>query len=257
MRVEDDRSGMRRLKSIDRAFDIVHLLWRLDGATPTTVADHLDVSVSTAHDYLQSLAATGYVTNDEGEYALGYAFLAMGSRLQRRNRLFHVARPELRELADDTGELANVGIAEGDDWVLLHNEVGSRGLELGDYPGLRTAFHTHAAGKVVLAHFPEERRDELLAGDLEAVTAETTTDPDALREELATIREEGVAIDRDGQVVGIGVVAAPLLADEEILGSLAVVCPSGRLADEADRERLRRTVREAADTVMINYRYSG
>lgn len=248
---------MNQLKSVRRAFDIVDLLWQLDGATPTAVSERLDIPLSTAHDYLQSLAATEYVTGEDGVYRLGYAFLSMGSRLQRRNRLFHVSQQELRSVADETGETANVSVTEGDEWVILHNESGSRGFNLGHYPGLKTPLHTHAAGKVILANLPVDRRESILDAGLERMTAETVTDPDELRSELATIRERGVAVDRDEQVVGMGVVAAPLIGDGDVLGAIAVVCPSGHLDEPAHRTELSQRIREAADTVLINYQYGG
>lgn len=246
---------MAQLKTVRRVFRLLDLLWQLDGGTPSEIATRLDVPVSTAHDYLQSLESTGYVTTEAGVYRLSYRFLAMGSRLQRRSKLFHVARPEVGTLAEETGEIANVSVEEDGQWVLLHHESGHRGLNLGIYPGLRTPLHTHAAGKVILAHLPDGRREAVLDAGLERRTSETITDVAMLESELSTVRERGYAVDADEQVAGMGVVAAPLVTDGDVLGAMAVVCPSSRLTDETYRTELTRKIREATDAVIINYQY--
>lgn len=246
---------MAQLKSIQRAFELIDLLWQMDGGTPSEFAHRLEIPISTAHDYLQSLEATDYVVKEGGRYQLSYGFLSMGSRLQRRNKLYHVAKPEVRTLAEETGEIANVSVEEGDQWILLHDESGYRGLNLGIYPGLKTPLHTHAAGKVILAHLPAGRRSALIDRELEQMTSYTITDGTALKSELSTCRKRGYAIDTNEQVVGMGVVASPLLDSETILGAVAVVCPSSRLTDEDYRKELVRKTRESADSIVINYQY--
>jgi DNA-binding IclR family transcriptional regulator len=180
----------------------------------------------------------------------------MGGRLQYRSKLFHVANPVIQSLAEETGEMANVSLEEGGRWVVLYNESGDRALNLGVFPGLKTPLHTHAAGKVILANLPRNRRDSILEDGLEQVTDETITDPDKLRSEFSAIRERGHAFDMDEQIKGMGEIAAPLLDDTGVLGAVAVVCPSGRLADETYRDELTRKIKEATDSISINYQYS-
>lgn len=252
-----DRGGsVKQMKSIRRVFEIIDLLWQLDGGTPTNVANQLDIPLSTAHDYLQSLESTEYVTKEAGVYQLGYSFLSMGSRLQRRNRLFQVTQEELRLLAEETREVANVSVMEDDHWILLNSESGPRGLNLGTYPGLKTSLHTHAAGKVILANLPADRRESIITRGLERRTEHTITDPDELRARLETIRGQEYAVDKDEQVVGMGVVATPLISNGVVLGAIAVVCPSGRLDDADHQEYLVQKLREATDSILVNYQYS-
>jgi len=245
------------LKTVMRAFEVIDVLERRRSAGPSAVAAELDVSRATAHDYLTTLAETGYVVNDGGTYRVSYRFLGLGSRLKYRSALFDAARAPLRKLAAETGDLCQVGIEEDGEWVLLHNDGDTSTVDMGTYPGLRFGIHTQAAGKVMLAHLPDDRVDAIVdAHGLEAVTEHTVTDPDELRAELNRIEADGYAVDSDQQEVGVSIVAAPVLVQGEIVGTVSIACPTGRLQDGDYRESRIRSVVETADEVSLNYRYS-
>ena len=245
------------LKTIQRAFEIMDVLKEQKTVGVAELSRRLDVPKSTVHDYLRTLRSMGYVIKENGSYRLGFELLELGGQVKYRNRLFHVAKPELERLVDKTGELVSINVEERGRFVILHTEFGSESLRLGIYPGLKTPIHTHAGGKVILAHLEEESFREILdEHGLEARTEHTITDEDALRSELEVIRERGYGIDRNEQVVGMGAVAAPIRVGEEVLGSVGIVCPSDRLRDEEYREQLADEVQKSANIVSVNYQYA-
>ncbi|MBP1954679.1 DNA-binding IclR family transcriptional regulator [Halarchaeum rubridurum] len=246
--------GTGSLKTVERAFDVVDVLGRLGSAGPAAVADELDVTRSTAHDYLVSLAEAGYVSREDGTYRLGYRFLQRGSRVKYGEQFFRASRAPLADLASETGEIAQIGVEEAGEWVLVHAEHERRLACMGPYPGMRTPLHTHAGGKVLLASLPEARRDRLLADPLACRTEQTTTDAGALRRELERIAEDGYATDADEQSVGIGFVACPVTFDGTVLGSVSVACPSGRLKRPGYCGELEGQLNAIADEISINYR---
>lgn len=252
-------AGSDPLKTVETTFRVVEELWRLDGGGVTEIADRLDMPKSTAHDYLRSLARTGYAIRKDGRYRLSTKFLQIGGRLKWRMELFHVARPELARIAEETGEEANLTIAEDDRAVIVHAERGERSLNLGDYPGIHTPLHTHASGKAILAHLPSDRVDAIVEDGLERITEQTITEPAELRRELETIREQGYAFDTDEQVLGMGVVAAPIGGSdgEAVHGAVGVVCPTRRLEDESYVGELVDAARQASNVIDINYKYGG
>ena len=244
------------LGTVKRAFEVVELLWELHGATLADVTRQMDLPKSTVHDYLRTLEMAGYITQFEDTYQLSYRFLTTGGRLRNRSRFFQTARPEVKRLATETGELASIGIEEDGECVLLHAMRGEKSLELGIYPGLRVPMHAHATGKVLLAYLPDEYAEETVFDDgLEQVTEHTITDVDRLEEELATIREQGYAVDWDEQVLGMGTVSVPLLIENELTGAISISCPTGRIEEPEYRQQLIRHAREAANTVMVGYQY--
>ena len=136
---------MSGMKSVQRAFDVIDVLWKLDGAGPTEIANEMDIPRSTAHIYLQTLETTGYVVSTDGTYELGHAFLSMGSRIKHRNRIYMISRRPLKELADETGEVVTLVVEEAGEAVFLQRESGERAIELGLYAGLKTPLYSHAA----------------------------------------------------------------------------------------------------------------
>lgn len=251
--MSSDRSS---LTTIERAFEVMDLLWKLDGSGPTELAAHLDIPDSTVYEYLRSLSQTKYVVREKGEYRLSAYFLTVAGQMRSRNRLYQVSKPEMRRVADETGELIGLTIQDGGWAVVLHQEEGDQALSLGTYPGASTPLHTIAGGKAILAHLPDDQIDEILhEGELEARTEHSVTDPSELRAEFETIRRRGYALDWDEQVVGMGMVAAPILVEESILGSVGIVVPSRRIRDEGYREELIRTIEEMENTITVNYRY--
>lgn len=244
------------MQSVLQAFAVLEVLWNVNGAGPTEVARRMGIPKSTAHVHLRTLAETDYVVNDGGEYRLGYRFLTTGSRIKHRNRLFQAAERQLHELATTTGELVSLVVEEAGRSVILHRETGDRALELGIYSGMVTPLHTNATGKVMLAYLPDARTDDIIATDgLEPMTTDTITAEDALRDELEAVRERGYAVDWDQQVKGMGLIGAPILIDDRIEGAIGIVCPTGRITDEAYQDELLQHLRSTVDAITIKYRY--
>jgi len=247
--------GEAPIQAVERAFEVVRLLEQLDGSGPTEIADLMGIHKTTAYVYLQSLETCGFVYKQDGEYRLSYRFLSTGNRLRERDRIYQAARDEVTHLAAETGELPTLVVEESDRAVILHQQRGENSLELGTYPGMMLPMHTTASGKCLLAHLPDERIDAVVDGGLEAVTERTVTDVDDLRDRLDGVREEGYAVDFDQQVVGMGVIAAPILVDDRPVASLGIGCPSKRLQRASYREELLQTLFEAQDRISIKYRY--
>jgi len=245
------------LKTIQRAAEIMELLSKKECSGVADLSERMDMPKSTVHDYLKTLQTLGFVVNEDGTYRLGFRLLELGGEVKYRNRLYHVARPELERLAETTGEAVSVNVEECGRFVILHTEQGDESLQLGIYPGLAIPLHTHAAGKVMLAGFSQEKVDRIVdEHGLTQQTADTITDYDELMTELEQAREQGYAVDSNEQIVGMGVVAAPVEVENHIIGSIGIVCPTDRLEDDEFRRELVREVQKSANIVSVNYQYS-
>ncbi|WP_231187724.1 IclR family transcriptional regulator [Haladaptatus sp. DYF46] len=245
------------LKTVHRAFEIIEILWEQTSATTSDLAEQLDVPESTIYDYLQTLQSIGYITRTRGEHHLSYKPLTIGGRVKYRSRLFRVAQSELQQVVAETGEVADINVEDHGQAVILHYERGDQALDLGMYPGMRTPLHTHASGKAILAHLSENRVDEIIdRHGLVSMTDQTITNINSLKDELEEIREEGYAVDWDEQVSGMGIVAAPILVNDDILGAVGIIAPSDRVRDESYQSQLQQRIREASSSISINYQYS-
>ncbi|KDE57282.1 ArcR family transcriptional regulator [Halostagnicola sp. A56] len=249
-------SATPSLTSVQRAFDVIRLLWETNGAGPSEIASRMEIPKSTAHVYLRTLESTGYVVNRGGEYSLSYKFLSTGSRIKYRSRIYQVSKLELKRLTEATGELVTLVIEEAGRSVILHEEFEDQSLELGIYPGMTFPSHAHAPGKTILAHMSEERLEEVLeTRGLPQVTEQTITDRETLLAELADIREQGYAVDWDQQVDGMGLLAVPIVVEGTLKACLGIAVPTGRLKNESYQRTLLREAEESADTIRIKYRY--
>jgi len=103
-----------------------------------------------------------------------------------------------------------------------------------------------------------ERRDEILeAHGLPEWTRNTITDRDALTEELAQIRETGLAFDDEERVEGVRCVAAPVLDDaERPYGALTISASTRTLRGNAFREEYPELVSDTATSIQLQATYS-
>lgn len=205
------------IKSTALSFEIVEWIGERDGATLQAVVERFDKPKSTVHDHLQTLVRLGYLFRDRGAYYVSVRFLALGQKAQERSKLFQAGRTETEKLARTTGEHANLMVEENGRGVFLYKQKGQDSVSLDTYEGMTVALHTTAMGKAILAESSAERRDQIVdRHGLEAVTANTITDRDELRRELAEIRERGYAVDNEERITGIRCVAAPVTTDDGV-----------------------------------------
>lgn len=194
----------RRVKSVQRAFEIVDRLQALGGATPAELTEELDLSKSSVHNYLATLQMAGYVVNDNGRYRLGLRFLTHGvaaKNARTESRTIHMSIRSTAEaleqpvwwVAEELGRGYFLEYAAPDGVESPYGNVGKRSY-----------LHTHALGKAILATSSDEyvRRVADHHG-LPERTRRTTTDIDALQTELEAIRERGFAVSEGEAVLGV------------------------------------------------------
>jgi DNA-binding IclR family transcriptional regulator len=89
--------------------------------------------------------------------------------------------------------------------------------------------------------------ERVLAGELRGLTPTTIVDPQRLMDEIAGIRDEGVAYDDEEATPGLSCVAVPILGyGNKVLAALSVSTVTGRLDTRAQAPNLRRIATEAA-----------
>ncbi|WP_255197570.1 IclR family transcriptional regulator [Halorarius litoreus] len=244
------------VKTTEVAFDVVEALLELEGARFTDLVDHMDMPKSTLHDHLRTLESMGVVVKSDNIYRVGSRFLELGARARKQQPIYEAGRPEVEDLAKETGEHASLSIEERGRAVLLHVAKGTNAVNLDAYAGRPTPLHANAAGKVMLAHLPEERIDEIIEDHgLAAYTTYTITDPAVLKEELETIREQRYATDTNELVEGVKGVAAPILDRGAVVGAIAVGGPANRMRGERFDETLPDLLLSASNIIELNLTY--
>jgi IclR family pca regulon transcriptional regulator len=177
----------------------------------------LNLSRSTAHRYIATLARLGYLQQDPDSkrYRLGPRVLDLGFSAINSMDLREVAAPHLRQLSDETQHTVNLAILDGS-WVVYIERCrtalpGQRDIDLNLHVGARLPAYCTAMGKAILAFVAEDRREEIIASiDFVQRGPNTITSQGAFRDELARIRELGVAVNDEELAYGLRSIAAPI-----------------------------------------------
>jgi DNA-binding IclR family transcriptional regulator len=111
--------------------------------------------------------------------------------------------------------------------------------------GNRFPLHATAAGKVLLAHQPEERVDRIIEKwGLPKITSNTITDKNELRAELEQIREGGIAVNDEEEVDGLYAMSVPVFKpNETVIGSLSAYGAKNKLSIEEFKNDVPETLR--------------
>jgi IclR family acetate operon transcriptional repressor len=226
--------SMDAVQSVERALDLLEFLAQSVnkvGISELSIAT--GQPVATVHRLLKTLTARGYVTRDSRtrRYAPGPAAHALASMDHQMMNWTEIAASFLRELVEISGETANVVLLERDRAVYVAQAQPTRMVRMFTELGNRVPLHSSGCGKVLLAYQSESIVNAIIAqSGLQAFTAMTITDPDRLRQELATIRQQGYAIDSGEQEEGVRCVAVPVYGPKgKVVAAMSISGPSSRL----------------------------
>lgn len=245
------------VKAAGTTLRIVEAVSDLDGARVSDVAEELALPKSTVHNYLKTLEQNEYLVNVDGIYRVGLRFLGHGERARSRLEIYEVAKPELKELAAETGELVNLVVEEHGRGVYIYRAKGNRATQFHTYVsshvGERMYLHSSATGKAILANLDQDRVEAILdRHGLPRLTDQTIQDRDSLREELSDVRDDNIAFDYEEQLSGLWSVASPVMKGEELFGAISVSGPASRITSERFEEELPTMLEETANVISIN-----
>jgi DNA-binding IclR family transcriptional regulator len=247
----EPRAGTRRgtIQSVDRAARILKLLAsgpRRLGVSE--IADRLDLARPTVHGLLQTLQAHGFVEQDRDsdKYQLGAGLLHLGNSYLDLNELRGRSIVHAERLAARARAAVRVGVLHGSEVVVVHHvfrpDDAFQVLEV----GAQLPAHASALGKAILAFSAPDVLEDLVAEPLPKLTRKTATAA-ALRRELGSVRERGVARERDEAVLGEASLAAPIFDHAgHAVGAIGVVGETTAILPRTPSQELTSATIEAA-----------
>lgn len=255
------RDQPKRIKASERTLSIMNALTNLGRASATEIAEHLDLAKSTTHYHLKTLESFECVVQENGYYRIGLKLLSVGHETVNQMKLYQAGQSEVDKLARETGELCILMVEEHGYGYYIYDERGEDAVNF-DTTGNQKYLHDNALGKTILAHASSERVDEILdRHGLPATTQQTITDRATLDDELTTVREEGIAFDREEQLEGLCCVAAPIWDYSDtgsdtptVQGALSVAGPASRMTGTYFTEELATAVSDAANLIELEIR---
>jgi IclR family pca regulon transcriptional regulator len=223
------------------------------------LARELDLTRSTTHRYVATLASLGFLEQDDctRKYRLGPRVLDLGFAMLGSLELREIAAPHLRRLTDATGHTSNLAIRDDTDVILIDRVRGRPGryhhLEFTLHVGSRIPAYCSATGKVLLAFLPRPDLDRLLERiDLTQRGPRTLTDKGALLAELERVRRTGLAINDEELESALRSIAAPVRARSgEVVAAINVAIPWSPVAMSELVRRLGPAIQAAANEIAF------
>lgn len=197
------------------------------------IADELDMSRSTAHRYVVTLLALGYLEQEASrKYRLGLRVTDLGMSALNSTGLREHAAPYLQELRQRTSYTVSLAVLDGVD-VLYVDQARSfrrgRGLAGADArTGSRLPAYCTAMGKLLLANLPDAEQAALLARlKLAKHGPNTITSKRALRQELDEVRRANFAVDAEELAKDLYSIAAPVRDESrQVVAAVEIAVPS-------------------------------
>jgi DNA-binding IclR family transcriptional regulator len=221
-----DRSG---IQVIARAASILRALRETQtGMSLGQIAERVGLPRSTVQRIVAALQEEQLVISDSngGGLRLGPELHALAEAAQY-NIVEH-CRLLLTELTQKTGETSDLSVLRGAGMIFLDQVPGTHRLRTVSSVGEVFPLTSSANGRACLAQLPVDDATKLILNEWDRNSI--NGDLDALLEELATIRQTGLAYDLDNHTPGISAIGLAFRDWSGDLHAISVPVPSTRYA---------------------------
>jgi IclR family transcriptional regulator, acetate operon repressor len=247
-----DTTDQNTVQSLDRAMVLLEILSRSAGLTLSDLAQQTGQAAASVYRALITLQAHGMVEVEEkGQlWHVGGGAFRVGSAFLRRTKVVERARAPMNALMRATGETANLGVESGDEVLFLSQVETTEAIRAFFPPGTKGPMHVSGIGKALLAWYPADRVQGIIARQgLAKFTSLSITSEASLLRDLSHTRQRGYSIDDQERAEGMRCIAAPIFnAYGEAIAGLSVSGPAFRI-NLSDAARIGQAVRDAANSV--------
>jgi DNA-binding IclR family transcriptional regulator len=249
------------IDSIDRALEILELfLKERCELSVTQISQEIDVHKSTVCRTLETMERRGFVKQNEetGKYWLGLQIYSLGMLYKEKEPLKKLAMPFAKKLAEKFNEGVHITALSMNpgpypQQVVLEKIQSQQVLNLAPPVGSIAPTYCSASGKCLLAFSPESYLKQYEGCELVRFTEHTITDWDVLNKELAQIRKDGYALDREELEIGLMCIAAPILErDGKVVAAISMSGPVSRIKKSAIPkiiQAVKETAKEISDVI--------
>jgi IclR family transcriptional regulator, KDG regulon repressor len=226
------------VRAVDRALDILDCFGpgRLE-LSLTEISQRIALAMSTTSRIVATLERRSYLfrSKETQRYSLGPKIAQVGVLGFSNLDLRKVALPFMNELNRIYDEGVSLYVVQGDERICVERIESTRPLRRVINIGDRHPLTRGAAGRVLLAYLPEEKREELLR-----------LDPFTTEEALAELRHGGYTVSLGEREEGVSSIAAPILdARREVVAALAISGPSVRFEGPGFADKIAKVKKHA------------
>ena len=214
---------------IARAANILRTLQRNPkGLSLSQLAREVHLARSTVHRIVAALAVEHFVApaSDGGRVRLGNGLTQLATAVN--SDLRRELHPYLEWLYNEVNETVDLALFADNQVCFIDQIAAPHRLQAVSAVGVTFPLHCTANGKAFLAALSPAEIDALLPTALVAFTPQTLTTRAKLNDELARVKQEGVAFDREEHTLGICAVGMALRTPLGELVALTIPVPSQR-----------------------------
>ncbi|HYO84268.1 MAG TPA: IclR family transcriptional regulator [Bryobacteraceae bacterium] len=256
-------SAKSQVQSLAKGFRVLEAFDSEDRElTLTQIAGKARLDAGTTFRIVRTLVDLQYLIEVPGakRYYLGLKVLGLGFHAIARMNPHDSARPVLRSLVGQVREAASIGALDGADVVYIdrvHAGLVRLGVEV--RIGSRVPVYSTAIGHALIAHLPKAERLRILSlRERVKITPHTPTSMAVLEDRLKSVREAGYALSDQETVLGLRIIAAPILdADGHPYAAVSVASPAMHKSLQDFVESSVEPVKEAAKQLARLYGLSG
>ena len=245
--------GNSAVKTIDRLVEILDYFAQGHAAVSLAeLSEHLNLPKSTLHRFLVGLESHGILRRDHGDkkWLPGYHLIVWGSVAAENTTIREIAKPFMSNLVAASGEMAILTVYHAHEVICIDMSETSHPVRLKMKIGAQRAAHAGASSKVLIAYLPEEEVMAIVKEKgLPKLCTNTITDVDALKIELAQIREQGYSDSLEETDPGAWGVATPIRDWKgQVVGAIGFAGPTLRYSKD-NVKRYAALCREYADCI--------
>lgn len=179
----------------------------------TEISDLLKLTKPTVHGLVRTLTDRGFLHQDPvtRKYSLGLKIFELGNFLAGSLKINQMAMGTACKLAEKTQQMTRIAIWDQNAVLVTMNIMPGLKAVQGEQLGPRVPAYCSAAGKAILATFPQKTLQQYISQtEFIAFTPKTIIDKKHLLSELEAVRAKGYAQDIEEFMPGLGCLSAPI-----------------------------------------------
>lgn len=221
----------------ERIFHTIECLAQSGPMGLLELSKELNLNKSTVHRILNSLICMDYVKQDTEtlKYSLSFKFCRIANQILAQNNIIDLARPYIKELAEQTGETVHLVQIDGTHAVYIDKvEASHSSVRLISMVGKTIPMYCSGVGKALLADMSDEKiREVWEQSEIQKLTAYTITDFAQFSALIQKIRQDGYALDNEENELGVRCIAASLKSFHgKPKYAISISAPKDRMDDD-------------------------
>ncbi len=238
------------MASLARGLAVIQAFSQQRGLMSTSqISQRTGIPRAAVRRCLYTLNKLGFVSSADGtNFSVRPRILSLGHAYLASAPFGKAAKLVLQDLSKRLHESSSIAILDGDDILYISRAPTSRIMSIDLDIGSRLPAIFTSMGRVLLAHLPvQEQQAHLQRAKRVQYTENTLLTIEALRRELALVREQGYSIIDQELEMGLLSIAVPIKApDGTVVAAINIGAHAARISIEGMKQQILPELRNAA-----------